>query len=636
VAKAVDLAIQIAEGLAKAHEKGIVHRDIKPANVIITRDEVAKILDFGLAKLTRPTTLTREGTVLGTVAYMSPEQARGREVDQRTDIWSLGVALYEMLTARLPFRSDQDQGVWYSIVHDDPEAVTVVRPGLPLELEAIVSKAMAKNQEDRYQSMADLIADLRGFRQQSQTGRRLESGVRPAIPTSVAVLPFLDLSPEKDQEYFCDGMAEELIAALSKVAGLKVASRTSAFAFKGKEQDLQRIGQQLRVSHVLEGSVRKAGTRLRIISQLVAVKDGYHLWSERYDRELTDVFAIQDDIARSIVQALKFRLVDQTTGQLFSRRAENLEAYHLYLRGQYFWNQRQKGGLRKALECFNQAIALEPTYGPAYAGLANGFITLGAYTYLAPQDAFPKAKAAAQRALEIDETLAEAHTALGTITMLYDRNWSTAEKEHRRSLDLDPNYPTGHSWYSVCLMAAGRPEDSVAEQKKALELDPLSLMINALLGHMLYFARRYQEAAEQLLKTIDLDPGFGTAHSNLGLVYEQTSRYEEAIAEFLQGRELLDLPMVVANLGHAYAVAGKRDQALEVLEELDQTSKQRYVSPFYVAAVHVGLGEVERALGWLEKAIETRDVWPLFLRTDPRFDPLRSDESFKALMERAG
>ncbi|HEY7187624.1 MAG TPA: protein kinase, partial [Vicinamibacterales bacterium] len=571
VDEAIEIVIQVAEGLGQAHHRGIVHRDIKPANIMVTSDGTAKIVDFGLAKLDRQTTLTTQGTLLGTVAYMSPEQARGYAIDQTTDIWSLGVVLYEMLAGQRPFRSDFDQGVIYGIVNDEPEPVTALQTGIPPGLDAIVAKALAKRTADRYQSMAELIVDLRMLRSDAPTTARSVTTTvsRGGAPRSIAVLPFLDLSAEKDQEYFCDGMAEELISALSNISGLNVASRTSAFSFKGKGQDVQSIGQQLRVTHVLEGSVRKSGDRLRITAQLIAVRDGYQLWSERYDREMSDVFAIQDDIARSIAQMLKVKLGDQSTGQLFHHRAENLEAYHLYLKGQFFWNQRHKGGLRRALECYHQAISIEPTYAMAHAGMANCYVTLGAFTYLAPDDAFPRAKAAAERALEIDEKRADAHTALGTIALLYDRNWTKARHSHRRALELDPDYPTGHSWYSWCLLAVGRLDDAVEEQQKALSLDPLSLMINSLVGAVLYYARRYDEARDQLLRTIELDPNFGTAYSYLGMVYEAMGQHDQAIAQIERAKTLMDLPMVVANLAHAYAVSGREREAQALLAELE-------------------------------------------------------------------
>jgi serine/threonine-protein kinase len=506
--------------------------------------------------------------------------------------------------------------------------------GLGDELDEVLSRALAKDRTLRYATMEALLADLRALR--SDTAPIVPAGdstIRRASARSIAVLSFLDLSPGRDQEYFCDGMAEELISALSRIQGLHVASRTSTFAFKGKDVDVSTIGRQLRATHVLEGSVRKAGERLRITAQLITVSDGYQLWSERYDRRLDDVFAIQDDIAHSIVEALQFTLGDQTTGQLFrGRQTASLEAYHLYLKGQYFWNRRDKGGLGKALECYTQVIAIEPTYARAYAGLASCFVSLAMFTYVAPGEGFARARTAAQRALQLDESLPEAHTAFAMVTALADRDFVRGERELRRALELDPTYATGHSWYGWFLLAVGRLEESQAAYRRALALEPLSLMINTLSGALGYYARQYDEARTQLLRTIDLDPAFGAAHSFLGLVEEQMDRPAEAIAAFERANGLMDLPMVVANLAHACAVSGDADRATRLLGELEEMSQRRFVSPFFVAAVQVGLGRSDEAFGALERALEMRDGWILFVEHDPRFDALRTDARFARLV----
>lgn len=636
VVEVIDIAMQIVQGLATAHEHGITHRDIKPANVMITKDGVAKIVDFGLAKLSGQTRLTKAGTTVGTIAYMSPEQARGEEVDYHTDIWALGVVLYEMITGQLPFKGEYEQAVVYSILNEEPKTIVELRAGIPVKLQRLVEKAIAKNLHERYQHMSEILADLSALKKELETEstRKSISAEKPA--PSIAVLPFVDMSPQRDQEYFCDGISEELLDALTKVGGLRVVSRTSSFAFKGKEQDIRKIGEQLSVGTVLEGSVRKAGNRLRITAQLINVVDGFHLWSEKYDREMKDIFDIQDEISRAIVEALKIKLVGEPTSHLAKRYTENLEAYNLYLKGRYFWNKRFEGGLQQAMEHFKLAIEKEPTYTLAHVGLADCFIILGWFAYLAPKEAFPKAKAAVQKALEIDDRLAEAHASLGFIKFAYDWDWLEAEQEFKRSIELNPNYATVHWWYAFSLIMQGRIEESLAEIKRAHELDPLSLIINTGVGLILYFARQYDQALEQCLKTLELDPNFGAARTYLGRALTQKSKYEEAIAEGQKALKLLGPSFIASWLGHTYAISGKKDEARKLLNEMNELSKQRYVSLYQMAPIHLGLGEIDQAFELLEKAYEQRDCYLCGLKADPLFDGLRSDSHFIELLKKMG
>lgn len=627
---AIDIATQIARGLERAHEAGIIHRDIKPSNLIITTRGEVKIIDFGLAKLAGRMHLTKTGNLSGTVAYMSPEQVQGQAIDHRADIWSLGVVLYEMLTGELPFRGDDDHALIFSIVNEDPRAITSLRQETPALLAQLVHKAMQKNLADRYQTMTEVIRDLAHL-------DKAVSSYEKNIP-AIVVLPFADLSPQKDQEYFCDGLTEELVNALSKIEGWRVVSRTSAFAFKGKEQDVRVIGKQLNVSHALEGSVRKAGSQLRLSAQLTSVDDGFQLWSGKYDRELGDVFAIQDDIAAAIVDKLKMKLGGDQQAHLIKRYTENLAAYNLYLQARFYLNKRTEPGLRKSITFCEQAISLEPGYALAYAGLADSYILLCFQGFLPPQVAMPKAKTAVEQALAIDETLAEAHTSLGCIRAIYEHDWSGSEKEFLRALSLNPNHSMTRYWYALWyLLLTGQFEAALAESQKALEFDPLSLVINTGLSWQFYLAGQHERALQALEQTLEMDKDYVFARDLLGQVYAQQGKYEEAIAELekvvaLSNRRTLSL----AALGHVCAVAGRKDEAQKILEELLALAQQKYVSSYDVALVYAGLAENEQALDWLEEAYAEHNCWLGFLNIEPRFQTLRSEARFVALLQKVG
>jgi len=632
VAEANDIATQIARGLERAHEAGIIHRDIKPSNVVITTRGEVKIIDFGLAKLAGQMHFTKTGNLSGTVAYMSPEQVQSKPIDHRTDIWSLGVVLYEMLTGELPFQGEGDHAVIFSIVNEDPAIVTALRPETPALLAQLVHKAMQKNPADRSQTMAEVIRDLSHF-----LDKTAASSTKKNIP-AIVVLPFADLSPQKDQEYFCDGLTEELVSALSKIEGWRVVSRTSAFAFKGKEQDVRVIGKRLNVSHALEGSVRKAGSRLRLSAQLTSVDDGFQLWSGTYDRDLGDVFAIQDDIAGAIVDKLKVKLAGDQHAQLIKRYTENLAAYNLYLQARFYLNKRTEPGLRKSITFCEQAIALEPGYTLAYAGLADSYILLCFQGFLPPQEAMPKAKAAVEQALAIDETLAEAHTSLGCIRAIYEHDWPGSAQEFQRALALNPNHSMTRYWYALWyLLLTGQFEAALAETQKALEFDPLSLVINTGRGWQLYLAGQHERALAAIQQTLEMDKDYVFARDLLGQVYAQQGRYEEAITELekvvtLSNRRTLSL----AALGHVYAVAEKIDEAKQLLAELLALAQQKYVSSYDIALIYAGVAENEQALEWLEKAYKEHNCWLGFLNTEPRFQKLRSDPRFGALLKKVG
>jgi len=631
----LNISIQIAEGLNVAHKKGIVHRDIKSDNIMLTEEGLVKIMDFGLAKLKGVTKLTTTGATLGTLQYMSPEQAQGIEVDQRSDVFSFGVVLYEMITSQLPFKGEHEAAIIYSIINETPEPLARYKANVPEGLQRIVDKAMEKNREERYQHVDDMLADVRKLKRALESEAEQPSTKKPQ--PSIAVLPFVNLSADKEQEYFCDGMAEEIINALTQVEGLRVVARTSAFSFRGKEIDIREIGRKLNVETLLEGSVRKAGNRVRITAQLVNVDDGYHLWSERYDREMEDVFAIQDEISLAIVDKLKVKLMKEEKAKLVKRYTDDPEAYSLYLKGRYFWNRRYEGGLQKAVECFQEAIDKDPLYALAYAGIADCYNQFGLWSFLNPKEAYPRAKVACAKALEIDDTLAEAYASLGWIKTFYDWDWAEAEKAFKRALKLNPNYAVAHLFYGLYLGIMENGVEAIAEVKKSVELDPLCLLMNTVLGFTFYWWCQYDEAIEQLHKTLEMDPNFAIAHFYLGLSYAGKQRWKESIVSW---QEFVNLwpgsPVAVGYLGFAYGMSGQEDEALKMLDQLSELSQQRYVSSLYKALIYLGLRKKDQVFEYLDKAYDERESWMVSLKTVPFMDTLRSDPRYEALIKKMG
>jgi serine/threonine-protein kinase len=629
---AVDIAIQIARGLEAAHEKGIYHCDIKTSNIVLAGSHHVRITDFGLARIADEIE-QRRPTTPGTMAYMSPEQVRGEVVDRRTDIWSLGVCMYEMLSGKLPFTGEYPDAVFYTILNEQPAPLSSVRPGIPSRLERLIARAMSKHADDRFQSASEMERELEIVR------RELRDGPRRASTTespSIAVLPFSDMSPDGDQEFFCDGISEEIINALNQIEGLRVVARTSAFAFKGRNEDIREIGRSLDVTSILEGSVRKSGDMLRITAQLIHVEDGFHLWSERFDRKMEDIFAIQDEIARAIVKMLEVKLVGERKA-LVRRYTDNLDAYTSYLQGRYYWNKRTEEGLEKGLSFFEQAIAKDPEYALAYAGLADSYNLLGFYGVEPPRQVYPRAEAAAGEALRMDETMAEAYASLGFARMFYDWDWPRAEEAFLRAIELNPDCSTAHHWYAEYMVLVGRGQDAAAQSRKALESDPLSLIINTLLGWVPHYERRYDEAVAQHYRTLEMDPGFVPAHFFLGLAFVQKSMFEEALAEFRRAASLFGkATLFYVVQGYAHAMAGDREEAAGILDRLSRSADGRYIHPYYTAAVHAALRDEAQTFEWLGRASEERDTWMAFLGVDPIWDPIRSDERFARLVRRVG
>ncbi len=637
VDEAVEIAVEIVEGLKEAHSKGIIHRDIKSANIMLTQTGRVKLMDFGLARLSGGTQLTRAGTTVGTVAYMSPEQGRGDAVDDRTDIWSLGIVLYEMLVGDLPFKADYDQATIYLIINEEPPSIKILRPDVPKEFERIVEKALKKDVKERYQSAEALRKDLEILRDtarpQSQKSEKSEKRDTP----SIAVLPFRDMSSQKDQDYFCEGIAEELINALVKLKGLRVAARTSAFQFKDRDSDVKTIGHKLEVKTVLEGSIRKAGNRLRITAQLINIEDGFHIWSEKYDRELVDIFAIQDEISLAIVDKLKVKLLGEEKSALVKRHTVDQEAHNLYLKGLYFWNRRLEGGMKLAMEHFQQAIEKDPEYALAHVGVADTYNITGLLSYLPSKEAFPKAKAAAKKALEIDETLGEAHASLALAATFYDWDWPKAEKEFRQAIELNSDYATAHEWYALFLLIMGRFDEAIIEAERARDLDPLSIIIHSVVGIAYYYARRYDDSITSHQKALEMDRNFLLANTYITLPYVGNGMCDEAIetvrnAEPMAAEDAYSLGF----FGMTYGLCGQKADALRLLDMLSSLAKKRYVSPLQRAHVVWGLGRTDEELDLLEEAYQERTPLLLLLKTAPEYDPLRSHPRFQELLRKIG
>ncbi|HSF19365.1 MAG TPA: protein kinase [Vicinamibacteria bacterium] len=637
--KAVDFTMQLARGLSAAHGKGIVHRDLKPENLFITSDGRLKILDFGLAKVETPfdddgdsETIargTKLGTVLGTVGYMSPEQVRGREADSRSDLFSLGAVLYEMLLGKAPFAGESAADVVSGILNAHPSipASARIQPGLV----RIATRCLEKNPEERFQSARDLA-----FALETMSG----IGRDPAPPEpreeahSIAVLPFVDMSPRKDQEYFCEGMAEEIMNALAGLPGLRVAARSSAFRFKGGGQDLRDVGRALGVATVLEGSVRTAGNRLRVTAQLNEVQGNYQIWSRRYDRELEDVFAVQDEIAADIVEALRLELGSADSPRIV-RHTTNQEAYDLYLRGRHHWYARSKGALSKALGYFEQAAAKDLNYALPHIGISDLYAVQAIYAFLPEEAARARAKASLDRALALNDRLSEAQRALGFYRLFFEWDVKGAVAAWERSVELDPASALAHIWLAFNAWP-DREDASIAALKRAIELDPLDLYVNSVAGLILGFWGSHEDALRACQKALDLDPNYLVGLYAAGGAYSQLGRHDEALE--VLGRSVMNssrAPFNLAYLGWAQARAGLVEDARALLDELTRRAENEYVAPLFLAVIVAALGDVDRAFDLLEQAVEKRNCWVIVPRF-PWFDAFRSDPRFTEHLKRIG
>jgi eukaryotic-like serine/threonine-protein kinase len=733
VKEILSIIIQVSEALAAAHEAGVVHRDIKPENIMLRRrDQIVKVLDFGLAKVTEqfvdhrfsdpeaPTKAflhTEPSVILGTVRYMSPEQARGLPVDVRTDIWSVGVVLYEMVANHPPFEGPTASDLIVSILEREPVLLTEYAPDTPGELQRIVNRALSKDREKRYQSVKDLAMDLENLKWElefnlerersasSSTGARVldrsarqatcQTMLQPTFPSnasvhpspqlssaahivagirqlnkgvlfglaavvltligsyfyfsrtskraidSIAVLPFANVGGDPNTEYLSDGVTESLADSISQLPNLAVIASSSMFRYKGRDADPQTVGRELRVRAVLTGRMTQRGDSLLITAELVDVENNHRLWGGQYDRKMSDVLALQSEISREISEQLRLTLTGEQEKRLTKHYTESTEAYQAYLKGRYYWNKRTGNDLKKAIEYFNQAIATDPSYALAYAGLADCYIVIPNYADVSAQDAYTKAKNAALKALELDESLAEAHTSLGGIKSDYEWDFPAAEKELKRAIELNPNYATGHHWYAEYLSAMGRHQEAIAEIKRAQQLDPLSMIISFVVGDTYLKARQYDSAIEQFRKTIEMDKTFSRSHRYLGKAYIEKGMYEQAITEFQTANILAGLdPEKAAKrakvLRDAYAAVGPQGFWRKQLDILKEESEHENVSPYNIASVYARLSDLNQALTWLEKAYHDHDAYLVYLKIDPEFDRFRSDPHIIDLMRRIG
>jgi serine/threonine protein kinase/Tfp pilus assembly protein PilF len=640
--EAVDVGIAVAEALTAAHPKGLTHRDLKPDNVFLTADGRVKLLDFGVARFSPEVlgeehslaeTLTLAGTILGTVGYMSPEQVRGEVVDPRSDIFSLGCVLFEMVSGRRPFHRASQAETIAAVLMQEPAALSESGASVPFDLERLVGGCLEKNPQNRFQSARAVVAALTTLKEHSGNLDSTSSVAMPgdAAIDSIAVLPFWNASDNPELQYLTDGITESLINSLSQLRDIRVVARSTVFKYKAREIDPEVVGRALNVRAVLMGRVMQRGEALNVQSELVDIRKGSQIWGEQYNHKPTDIFVVQEVIAREITKKLRVKLSQEQKKRLTRRYTENSEAYQVYLRGRFYWNKRTPEGMRKAIDHFQLAIRQDPGYALAYAGLADCFTMLASYHLLAPGDAFAKAKSMASRALEIDKSLAEAHASLGYTRAFYDWDWAGAQLSFRRAIELSPSYGTAYHWRTTLFSALGRIDEAFSSVRKGLDVDPLSLPLNAQLAFTLHLARRYDEAVEQGQKTLEMDPSFALAQFFLGLSYVQRRDFDEAIASFQKAHELTGIPLVLGGLGHACAVAGRTDQARRTIAQLIEAGKERYVAPFSIALVHIGLNEFDQAFEWMQNGLEDRSWWLSMLKMDPAFDPVRSDPRFQVL-----
>ncbi len=678
----IRIAKQVCEGLIEAHRMGVVHRDLKPGNIMIDREGEARILDFGIARSLGAKGITGAGVMIGTPEYMSPEQVEAKDIDQRSDIYSLGIILYEMLTGRVPFEADTPFAIGVMQKGETPQNPKELNPNIPDALSGVILKCLEKQKENRYQCVEYVLSELGNIETGIPTTERVAPKRKPMtskevtvtfspkrvlIPAliiftfviiavaiwqllplkksappppekhSIAVLPFEDLSSQKDQEHFCDGLADELINRLNKVESISVPARSSSFYFKDKDLSPQEIGKQLNVDNILEGTLRKSGNRLRITVSLINVADGYPIWSDQYQRDEEDIFDLQDKISLDIVDNLKVKLLGEEKARLVRRATHDPEAYDLYLRGSHFWNRRTEEGLKKAIDYFEQAIAKDPDFALAYAGLADSYSILPWYSFFSFKQAIEKAREAAVKSIAIDNSNAEAHATSGFIKM-YDYDWLGAESELKKAIELNPNYTTAHHWLAFYYLYQADFDSAIAEILKARELDPLSLIINTDIAQISNYAREYDLAIEGAQKAIELDPNWGNAYAFLGYAYYGKGMIEEALSTYKKSTDLDKRTWAYAGItaGLIFDQMGQSERAQQVRDEFMRGANRPDTPPFLWAVFHFSIGEKDRGFDWLEKAYEDRDPFLWYVKVDHNLDSVRSDPRYLELLRKMG
>ena len=660
--QAIDLTVQIADALSEAHSLSIVHCDVKASNLIVNERGTVKLLDFGIASATgikeaEPDDRTKPvgqqtavGVVVGTVSYMSPEQAIGRTLDHRSDIFSLGVVLYEMLTAHLPFEGETPVEIIDKIIHAEPMPVTRLNYTVPPDLERIVRKCLEKDRERRYQTVRDLLIDLRNLQRDSDSGSQAtttglrrntqvvtRSRSRKAID-SLAILPFANLSGDSDLEYLSDGVTEGLINNLSRLPKLRVMARSTVFRYHGRElPNPQQVGNELAVRAVLLGRLLKRDDALIIKLELVDTNDGSHLWGEQYVRQTSDILALEQEISTEISEQLRFKLTSAQRKSLAKRSTENSEAYQLYLKGRYHWNRRTEAGIKRSLDYFEKAIALDTDFALAYAGLADSYNLLASYAAKPVPTLFLRAKATALKALSLDDKLAEAHASLAAVKLWREFDWKAGERGLRKAIDLNPSYSTAHLWLALYLAAMERMDEALLEIRFGHELDPLSRVLNLNLARIFHYARRFDDAIKQCLKTIEMFPDYLIAHRRLGMTYGETGMFEEAVAEFKQALSLSEKDSeTMSAMAYVYASAGRTDEARAILEQLKDLAGVAYVSPYSLARVHIGLGQIDEAFAELDRTYQEHHGILTYIKVEPMFDRIRGEARYTDLLRRLG